>query len=231
MTLNVNLPSPNKTTLILCSIVLFITLLSLLSVILRHNWGIISGGRLFYMDEEANLPTWYSFIALLYSSLLAWLIAHCINKIRAPFAKTWTLLGCALFFMSMDEFMQIHEAYMRLLRKIDLLNEFGYNAWLVIGIALVAIVAPFMARMWWHLPARFKLVFFCSTLIFFGGSIIVEFIANNYAEKMGESSLGYTLLIHVEEIMEMAGIVILINGLMKYLRTFTNKICFEIKSD
>ncbi len=231
MRMVIKMPSPNRVALVLCAIITVILLLSLLTVVLRYPWGITLGGRLLHMDEEANLPTWYSSITLVYSSFLAWLIAYSKKQIQAPFIRSWMLLGFAFYLMSADEFMQVHEALVRVVNRIGLFSDLGQNAWLVPGVIIVAVIALLVGRAWWDLPTYFKSIFFCSALVYFSGAIGIEIFDNIYGHQKGFESLGFSLFTHIEEVLEMMGVVILIKGLMEYLCTFSNEICFELNNN
>ena len=225
----VRVPSPKAVITTLCCIVVVLTLLSLFTAIVKQTWGSTLGFRFFNLNEEANLPTWFSSVALLSSSLLTFLTAQCIRQAQKPYAKSWYLLGCGLFLMSIDEVAQIHEGYGRFLERIDFFSDLGlgYSLWLLIGLGFAAVIALIIARMWWRLPNYFKLVFLGSAMVYFGGSAVMEAVGNYYALQMGWESLGFMIFMHIEEVMEMLGIVLLIYGLLKYLSTLTNEICFE----
>jgi hypothetical protein len=225
-------PSPRRLALILCAVVLALTLLSLFTAFVKQTSGSTLGFRLFNLNEEANLPTWFSSITLLFSSILAWLIARSIKQAQRPYSKSWYLLGCGLFLMSIDEFAQIHEGYGRFLKRIDLFRDFGFgdSLWLIMGLSFVAVIALILVKMWWHLPYYFKLVFLYSGIVYFGGSAMMETVGNEYAKQMGWESLGFLIFMHIEEVLEMTGVVILIFGLLKYLATLTDEICFEIST-
>ena len=68
-----------------------------------------------------------------------------------------------------------------------------------------------------NLPAAFRYWFMAAGLVFIGGAIGVEGISGMIADIHGERNLGYALTVTVEELMEMIGIIIFINALLKYM--------------
>jgi hypothetical protein len=231
MKLAVKIPSPGKITKILIIAVLLLTFLSLLTVLLRFKWDFLLGERIFNLNDEANVPTWFSSTTLLFAAILAWLIARCLKLAQKPFFKSWIVVGCSLFFMSLDEFIQIHEAVGRVLIRTEALPSLGFNVWIIPGLALVLGVALIILRMWWNLPSRFRLVFLLATLVYFSGTLVTEAIGNAIWKGTGYNTVGFALFIHIEEVLEMLGVVILINGLMNYLNICSDQICFELQGD
>ena len=63
--------------------------------------------KLFLFSEEANIPTLFSSISLLISSLILYLISQ-LNKIIFSQKKYWRMLSFIFIFLAIDETAGIH---------------------------------------------------------------------------------------------------------------------------
>jgi len=74
----------------------------------------------------------------------------------------------------------------------------------------------------WNLPAQTRWLFILSGCIFVGGAVGVEMSTDWYADEDLLNTLAYNLWNTVEEGMEMAGVVLLIHALLKYVNQEQN---------
>ncbi len=77
----------------------------------------------FSVDNEGNIPTVYSVLALLFSSILLGTIAHAKNLDSDRYKKHWKILSFIFLYLSLDEAGQIHEQFIDPMRS--LLNATG----------------------------------------------------------------------------------------------------------
>ena len=91
---------------------LFIHLLLIANcIVLYMNWMRIGSYKfrtLFNFDYELNIPTFYSAISLLFSSLILFIISKMIKN-KSFEIYYWKFLSLLFLFLSIDEFSQIHE--------------------------------------------------------------------------------------------------------------------------
>jgi hypothetical protein len=184
--------------------------------------------RLFDLDGEANIPSFFSSLILLFSSLLLYYIALSRKKVRRDFLA-WIILSVVFLFLSLDEAAMIHEMMINTLKRALNLSGLFYNAWVIpYGIAAIAgavIYLPFLLR----LPRTVMILFLVAGVIFISGAVVVEMFEGRYEAVYGTSNFNYDSYVAVEECMEMTGITIFIYALLKYLSCSTDTLTIEVK--
>lgn len=173
--------------------------------------------RLLSLDLELNIPTWYnSFLLSLCSAFSA--AMACMLRSRIRDRGRWLLMSVFFLGLSIDESASIHE--MAIWPMQELFNTSGYlkYGWVVPGAILVVAVALYYLRFIFALPdtARFRLMAGAAT--FATGALVVEAITAKIDGQWG-TGLAYELAVVVEETLEMLGLVIIISGLLAYLRS------------
>jgi len=183
--------------------------------------------QMFNLDLEKNIPTWYSTCALLFAFQLLTLIALGKTKVRDKYYRHWIILALFFLYMSVDEFVSIHERATAPLVSLLGTSGFFWDAWVLIWGPLTLVFGFCYLRFLLHLSRQIRGRFVAGGLIFVGGAIGVEMIAANYAWFHGMDNMTYKLLEHAEEFLEMIGIVIFISGLL----LFINAIEINITAD
>lgn len=175
--------------------------------------------RHFDLNEENNIPTFFSSLLLLLASGLLLIIAR-----QAPSHKKalrWLLLSAVFLFLALDESIAIHEEFTYTLNKVyaTSTNLGGYlrYSWVVpytLGLmALTAFYAPFI----WRLPPFVRALFVLSGCLFVTGAVGLESIEGHYDLLYGMHNLYSSLLCALEEVMEMSGVVLFIYALLTYV--------------
>lgn len=163
------------------------------------------GRRLFALEHETNLPTWFSTIQLYMIGLLLAAFAVAMLRRRAPGAG-WLLLWPAFFFfLSLDELAMLHE------RMPDAIRGAVFpvtGAWMLVYAPVAGAAAAAMAyatRRFW-LPYRDVTAMFAGGMLLYaiaaaGIEILVNFARGPsqlyvqiFAEEIGEM-LAATLLL------------------------------------
>jgi hypothetical protein len=97
------------------------------------------------LDEENNIPTWYSSSALLLSAILLAVIALANKRMGNPYTVQWFGLTAIFFYLSLDEAASLHEETGALLRPMlkaaGYFHGFLYFSWVIVGAMFVLIVA------------------------------------------------------------------------------------------
>jgi len=154
--------------------------------------------QLFDLDEENNLPTWFSSFLLLNNAFFLALMAR---SERAKDKLYWRLMSVGFLLLSIDEVAGLHESF----------NSSIEMNWAIPGAILVIIIAvafiPFLLRLRRGLAGLFIL----SGVVFVSGAIIVELLS----EDMDSDSLGYMLAVALEEGLEMLGAWLFLRTLLK----------------
>lgn len=186
--------------------------------------------RLAWVDGEANIPAWYSSSLLLLCALLLAAIAVAQKHQGGSHVVHWLVLSLIFAFLSLDETAQLHELSIRPLQDLFGLTGFLHYAWIIPAGLCVALFVlgylSFLAR----LPARTRRLFLLAGAIFVGGAIGVEAVSGKHASLHGERNLTYHLIITVEELLEMAGVVIFIYALLDYISRQFAKLGFHVAS-
>jgi hypothetical protein len=154
--------------------------------------------QLFDLDEENNLPTWFSSFLLLNNAFFLALMARS-RKDRDKLH--WWAMSVGFFVLSIDEVAGLHESF----------NSSIEMNWAIPGAVLVTVVAvafiPFLLRLRRGLAG----IFILSGVVFVSGAIIVELLS----EDMDSDSLGYMLAVALEEGLEMLGAWLFLTTLIK----------------
>ena len=205
---------------VLLSIIVFLVFAALVGTFFKYSLGhshIYGLVPLFDLDKETNIPTFYSSAALMLGAILLCLISY-IEKGRGSAWRYWFGLMCIFVFLSLDEFIQIHERFGQPMREV--FNTSGYLlfAWVIpyfiVGLVLLITYARFLFR----LPRRITWLILLSGMIYISGAIGVEMISASISDKGLRDSLSYALITTIEEALEMFGIALFIYTLLIYIR-------------
>jgi hypothetical protein len=164
--------------------------------------------NLFYVDLEANIPTFFSSFLLLFAALLLSIIAVMEkNSQTGRHVLHWAILSLIFLLMAVDEFISIHEKLSTPTAKF-----FGngvYNifpaAWVIPGITFVIVFGIFFLRFWLQLPPKIRFIFFIAGTLYIGGAIGIEIVGGHYLVLYGKQNLTYSMIATIEESLEMAG--------------------------
>lgn len=175
--------------------------------------------RLFYVDAEQNIPTFFSTFLLLFAALLLAVITVLTRNRTTSHVSHWAILSFGFLFMAVDEAVSLHERLSEPTRKLLGGGNLGvfYSAWVIPGIALVLVLALFFLRFLLHLPLRTRVTFLMAATLYLGGAIGLELIGGRYVELHGSQNLTYSMIATVEESLEMAGVIIFIWALLVYI--------------
>ncbi len=183
----------------------------------------------FNLDEENNIPTYFSSFMLLVATFLFTIIAVLKKKRKDPYFMHWSILAVVFLLISIDETASIHELCVGWMREMFHLKGLLYYGWIIPAFLLSIILIILYLKFFLHLSSKSKILFSAAAVIYVGGALAFEGIGGWYSNNFGEENLQYNLITTVEEIFEFAGINILIFALMDYIRTNWNKIEFQIQ--
>ena len=185
-----------------------------------YAYGLLSPAeQLFHVNREHNIPTLFSVLLLLCSASLLGLITFLKRRHQDPDRFKWATLTVGFIYLAIDEAWSFHEMLIDPVRGLlghDSLGMF-YYAWVIPGMAGVGILALLFLGFLLRLPSSTRWSFLGAGAIFLGGAIGAEMLGGRYAESHGDHNLTYQLLTHLEESMEMAGMIVFIYALLRYL--------------
>lgn len=177
-------------------------------------WFII---RLFDLDQEANIPTWFSSLMLAVAAYFAYQ-CDVASKLQGFSSRIWLVLSWFFLALSCDEVAQIHENAGKLAHKY-FLQSFGLNSPWVIIIGPFALVVVFFLAMALRkalkgsTKARTTLV--AGASVYICGAFGIELLGTVYEAYLG--GLAKLLDVVIEESFEMFGVIMTINGLMAHM--------------
>ena len=173
--------------------------------------------RFLDLNDESSLPTWFAVTMLGIAALLAGVIALAVWRHGERYRWHWVALVVLIAGFSIDEGAQIHDSPSDTpLRDIVGTNGVLHYAWVIPALVSAAVVALVFARFFFALPERTRILFAFSAATFVTGAVGFEMASGWYADHNPGPSLVYETLSSLEEFLELAGVVLLIAGLLDY---------------
>lgn len=177
--------------------------------------------RAFYVDLEANIPTYFNTIILFIPALLLGIISAWKYSIKDKFKFHWIGLALIFLYLSMDEAAALHERLIKPVRAIlNIYEGWFYFAWIIPGIVAVALFGLSYIRFFLNLNNRFKALFFFSLAIYIGGIIGGEMISGYFAQLTGLDNFNYAMFTSLEESLEYIGASMIIYSLLTYIKDY-----------
>jgi len=171
----------------------------------------------FNLNFENNVPTFFAAFMLLASAGLLAVLARVSAKGEG--AGHWTGLAILFAFLAVDEDASLHELLIDPLQQVLPATGPLYFAWVVpYGLALVIVVLLY-ARFILSLPAQTRRQFVAAAGLYVAGALGCELAGGWYLSRHdGEENFAYSMLVAVEETLEMSGLVAFIYALLDHLR-------------
>jgi len=176
--------------------------------------------RLFHLNEESNVPSLYSALALLDCALLLAVVAVDARRARDRSARVWWGLAGLFGFICLDEAVSIHELLNVPLR--DAMGTHGgvlHFAWVIPYALLVLGVGFACARFLRRLPRATRVGFIAAGATFIAGAIGMEMLEGILEPAYGPGDLRLELAILAEELMEMLGVAYFLTTLLRYVES------------
>ena len=216
--------SPKKVALVLILVVLGLTAAHVGSRYLRFFQGHahqLGFERQLNLDQENNIPTWYSSSALLLSAILLTVIGLANKQRGNPYSYHWLGLAAIFLFLSLDEAASLHEMtddlLAPMLSAVGYVHGFLYFSWIVFGAIFVLIVGsvylPFVAA----LPRQTRRLFLLAGTLYVGGELGIEILGSRYDYFYGHKNFTYAMFVACEEGLAMLGNVVFIYGLLSHM--------------
>jgi len=190
-----------------------LALLDLLTAALYSTFGSEQVRRIFDVDDERSIPTWFSTLQLFVACQLLVVIAWVQATRRDRFAGMWWLLGAIFALLSMDEIAGIHEDSTLLTGAIGIRGP-----WVIGGAALVAVLGLLFIPFLRALPSTIARLFLLGAVIAMGGAIGVELLDTGSASHSHEFSWSGTFVTAIEEFLERTGFAIFVYALLIHIR-------------
>jgi len=204
----------------LFAIIAFLVSMSLIAHVLRFGYGLESASSFvtfFDLNQESNLPTWFSVMLMVACAIHLALIAAMKVATSDHWSLHWSVLAILFLLMSMDEFIQIHERFIKPLRDAFGLSGLMTNAWVLVAFLFLAVMAVFYFRFLRALPSRTARLFVIAGTVYVSGVAGVEMFSGLMKSELGIDSLGFTISTTIEETLEMSGMALFIYALEDYI--------------
>lgn len=174
--------------------------------------------RLFNVDEERNIPTYFTMLLMMIIVALLGLITILNSNLKSPYVMQWAVLFSGFLYMAYDEIFHLHEKLIWPVQSMLGEHNLGvfYFAWVVPGIIVVMLIGLFMLRFLLHLPKPVRVRFLLAAAIYLGGAIGFELIGGQHVELHGEENLTYSMITTIEESLEISGLIFFIWALLRY---------------
>ncbi|WP_457550980.1 hypothetical protein [Desulfobacula sp.] len=172
--------------------------------------------RLFNMEYENNLPSGWSAMLLLYASVLLYYLSKQKFKKAETYKWLWALLSLAFFYLSLDEAFQFHEKLMGPTSQFLELSGIFYYSWIIpAGIAVILMGIVYL-KFIFNLPFKTRILFIISCAIYVGSAIGFELLEGPIDQAGNWMNLPYTILVTLEETLEMFGICLFTYAVIDY---------------
>ena len=175
------------------------------------------------LDGEVNLPAFFAAVLLLSASALLGVIGRA--KKDHPQRTRWNLLALIFLLLAADEVTRLHELLnATTLREYAPTTKYLHYTWVVPGIGFAAAVFVFYVPFLRALPRRTAGLMLLAGGLYVGGAVGVEMLGAGYLVEEGEHTVGYNLLVHVEETLEMSGLITFVYTLLDFLRAESSQL-------
>ena len=223
---------PDKIITLLISIIavlLFFHLCGLFSIYYLGHPRACGLVRLFHLDREYSIPTFFSALLHLLSATLLFVIA--IKKKRASdrSAKYWSALGYIFLFLSLDEACAIHEQLILPLRNAIGASGLIWYTWVIpYGVVVIALAIIYL-RFVTKLPTRIRGLFIASGIIFVSGAVGFEMLSARQHYLYGKQTALFEVYSGTEELFEMLAITLFIYTLLSYINNHLEEASLTIQ--
>lgn len=174
--------------------------------------------RLIDLDYEGNIPTLFSSLLFLLNGALLYCVYAGARQTGLRYSSYWLGLALIFVFLGFDEGTRLHEEIGDLFENVVVAEGLLYFPWVIPYSIVFGILVLLYFRFYLTLDRGLQLRLFWCAVIFLSGAIGVELLSAQEADESGTSSLSYSILYTIEESLEMAGLILLIDTLLKKLR-------------
>ncbi len=191
-----------------------------------HHHSLRGMTKAFFFDNEANYPTMYSGLAIIFAASLLWKISLIKSETIAN-RRSWRFLSLLFLFLAADELFSLHEFLItptkHMLGSLSFDSGFLYFAWFVPYVLLMLFCGVFLIRFFFRLPQKTRVRFVLAGIVFVAGAVGMEMIGGNYWQAQGwdvhgedDIDLTYAAIVTIEELLEMVGIALFVHALSDY---------------
>lgn len=221
---------------VLKGLLFFITILllaNLITIFFKTNLqgdDVFRLTKLFTFNDEANIPTFYSSLALFFSAILLLIIGVAHRK-RGSAYLSWLGLASVFLMLSIDEAASVHERLTIPLRELLNTSGFLHFAWVIPYSIMVLLLFVLYARFLINLPKKTMILFLVAGITYITGALGFEMLGASWAYLHETDNLIYSLIVTCEEFLEILGIVFFIYALIQYISEQIGKLTIKVGED
>jgi len=180
--------------------------------------GIQGPARLFDLASEANVPTWFKGVVLLFCAQMLFIVSAAKASANAPYARHWRDLGVMFVILSIDEIATIHEEVGALIS--DFLETTGVFlfGWVIIGLLFVFLFVFLYFYFLRSLPRMPRSLFVISGSLYVGATLGLKMVEGWYLETYGGVDLVLIALVTCKQFIQMSGGILFLYTLLVYTR-------------
>jgi len=204
-------------------VILLLVIFSLVFKYCHHyitTQAIVTFDFLFNLDEEHNIPAFYSFLQLFIAGVLLLIVGSHAAGIKNKDARYWRLIAVIMFYIAVDELESIHERVGLFVHSYFHTSGALYFAWVIPAILLLGLLGLVLLNFLRRLPAPSRKRFLFAGIVYLTGALGGDLLGGLYISHHGDG-LGwpYVLEYHIEETLEMIGIAYFINAVLLHIKT------------
>ncbi|MVN87140.1 hypothetical protein GO986_10200 [Deinococcus sp. HMF7620] len=171
-----------------------------------------------YLNGETNLASLFSTLLLLLVAAVLGVIALAKAATHDAYRRVWTGLALLFVFLGIDEGVSLHELLIEPVHRLVKVEGVLYYAWVVpYGLLALAVMVA-CARFLRHLPQAVRRGMLLSGALYISGALGLELAEGYVHTLMGRHTFVMEVLITAEEALEMAGSILFLATLLRYLR-------------
>ncbi len=182
-----------------------------------------------YVGKETTIPTYFSSLLFLASSVLLAVIAKLKITERDRFGVHWAVISALFLCLSLDDSCGLHELAITPMQRGLGTSGLFYFAWVIPALLIVAVLVVLFFKFVAHLPRRTRYLVVTAAAFCLGGGIGFEMIGGRYVQRHSAYDPTYLILVHVEELLEMIGLSVFIFALLEYIAKTTRKVVFQFE--
>lgn len=222
MPINFEIKKISKLILFIFVLILLLFIISQIAILSSSNENLHKAAKLFDLDAEDNIPTYFSSMLFLFCSVLLFFIGKAELNQNSKF---WLILSLVFLFLSIEDFIQLHEKFTNIVfSKFHTSGALRF-VWIYPALLIVIMAFFYFRKFFFNLPRKTRINFIIAAGLFFTGTFALEFIAGIILSFEGENkSQLFVLLAAIEESLENLGVWFFIHTLLYYLSSIKPKI-------
>lgn len=191
----------------------------------EHLWGLVP---LFDLDQEKNVPTFFSTLLAVIASGLLLAISLARKQMARPW-KLWVSLSALFLLVAIDDFIGIHEQLSQPVRELLDAKGLLYFAWVIPYAFFVMLLAGIYGRFVFDMPVHIRSGLLLSATIFLAGALGFEMLSGMLFENSNKiRTLLYDASSIIRESLELAGMILFIHTLLRYIEDVQKNILIQL---